>query len=224
MITKWKLFNFKSIQEETELTFGPLTILAGSNSSGKSTILQSMLLISQTLSSKVRSRSVVLNGPLMKLGQFDDLRSYDGEANQILIGWECRPQEIGSRRDSTLRSGSDSRIYYGAGNDLKTVACELSFEADPSNPQRDLLQLHPQLFGCTLDAELNDPRTGRARLSVNRAQRDPTEKAADYQIEDAPAELLPLLEYDVALDAPGERDFWDDLVSVEPVGCNMDHF
>ena len=224
MITKWKLFNFKSVQEETELDLGPLTILAGSNSSGKSTVLQSILLISQTLSSKVPSRSVVLNGPLMKLGQFDDLRSYDGEANQILIGWECRPQEIDSRRNSTLRNASDARIYYGARSDLKTVACELSFEADPSSPQRDLLQLHPQLFGCTLDAESNDPRTGRARLSVNRAQKDPTEKAADFQIKDAPAELLSLLEYDVVLDAPGERDFWDDLVSVEPVGCGMNHF
>ncbi len=27
MITKWKVFNFKSIREETELVLGPLTIL-----------------------------------------------------------------------------------------------------------------------------------------------------------------------------------------------------
>lgn len=32
MITKWKVFNFKSIREETELDLGPLTIFAGANS------------------------------------------------------------------------------------------------------------------------------------------------------------------------------------------------
>ena len=52
MITKWKVFNFKSIREETELDFGPLTIFAGANSSGKSTFIQSILLIAQTLAHK----------------------------------------------------------------------------------------------------------------------------------------------------------------------------
>ena len=42
MITKWKVFNFKSISEETELDLGPLTIFAGANSSGKSTFIQSV--------------------------------------------------------------------------------------------------------------------------------------------------------------------------------------
>ena len=33
MITKWRLFNFKSVRKQTELTFKPLTIFAGANSS-----------------------------------------------------------------------------------------------------------------------------------------------------------------------------------------------
>ena len=45
MITKWKVFNFKSIRKETELDLGLLTIFAGANSSGKSTFIQSVLLI-----------------------------------------------------------------------------------------------------------------------------------------------------------------------------------
>ena len=34
MIIKWKVFNFKSIQKETELEFAPLTVFTGANSSG----------------------------------------------------------------------------------------------------------------------------------------------------------------------------------------------
>src|SRR5260370_31649623 len=92
MIASWKLFNFKSVKSETSLEFGPLTIFAGSNSSGKSTWIQSILLISQTLCHRIRSRSVVLNGSLTRLGQFDDLKSYGGDANEIVVGWDCVPQ------------------------------------------------------------------------------------------------------------------------------------
>ena len=40
MIKEWKLNNFKSIDQEKDLEFRPLTIFTGANSSGKSTILQ----------------------------------------------------------------------------------------------------------------------------------------------------------------------------------------
>ena len=84
--------NPKSVRSQTELTFKPLTIFAGANSSGKSTVLlQSILLVSQTAGSMVPSRSVVLNGHLTKLGQFDDLIQQGSEAQQIAIGWECAP-------------------------------------------------------------------------------------------------------------------------------------
>ena len=90
MITKWNVFNFKSIVRRPNY-FAPLTIFAGPNSSGKSTFLQSMLLVTQTLANKIGSRSVVLNGALAKLGQFDDLKSADSDASQIVIGWTCKP-------------------------------------------------------------------------------------------------------------------------------------
>ena len=98
MITKWKVFNFKSIRKETELDFAPLTIFAGANSSGKSTFLQSILLVAQTLAHRVESRSVVLNGAFARLGQFDDLRSVDSDAGPIVIGWTAQPQRYSQDR------------------------------------------------------------------------------------------------------------------------------
>lgn len=46
MITKLNITNFKCIDEE-ELQFAPLTIITGKNSSGKSTVLQSLLLLAR---------------------------------------------------------------------------------------------------------------------------------------------------------------------------------
>src|SRR5262249_225409 len=152
MITKWKVFNFKSICEETELPLGPLTIFAGANSSGKSTLIQSILLVAQTLSHKVSSRSVVLNGALTSLGQFDDLKSNGGESDQIVIKCICNPLP-----DSVSTASPSSAVYprgtvyYGSKNtQLREVSCEISFDADSSSSQRDLFQIQPRLFASRL--------------------------------------------------------------------------
>lgn len=47
MITKLKISDFKA-HHNTELSFAPLTLLTGINSSGKSTILQALLLLRQS--------------------------------------------------------------------------------------------------------------------------------------------------------------------------------
>jgi AAA15 family ATPase/GTPase len=63
MLTKWSVENFKSIRDEANLDLAPLTIFAGANSSVKSSFIQSILLIAQSLSDKDGSRPLVLNGP-----------------------------------------------------------------------------------------------------------------------------------------------------------------
>src|SRR5258708_3847283 len=138
MISKWKLFNFKSVKNQTELEFGPVTIFAGANSSGKSTWIQSILLISQTLAHRIDSRSVALNGALTRLGQFDDLKSYGGEAEQIVIGFECSisPEESRSARASRSRVAlSDIWSHFVDSRSVTSVSCEISFDTDPSSPQ-----------------------------------------------------------------------------------------
>lgn len=42
MITEWRLRNFKSVFHETAIRLAPLTLLTGTNSSGKSTLIQSI--------------------------------------------------------------------------------------------------------------------------------------------------------------------------------------
>ena len=56
MLSRWILSNFKSYTGNTSLKLAPLTLLCGANSSGKSSILQSMLLIKQTLENGFHAR------------------------------------------------------------------------------------------------------------------------------------------------------------------------
>ena len=110
MITHWKLANFKSVRNATRLQFAPLTIFAGPNSSGKTTLLQSILLISQTLAHKITTPPLLLNGPLARLGDFHDIKCADADADAVTIGCVCVAH-------STILPST-------------TLSCEASFTAD----------------------------------------------------------------------------------------------
>jgi predicted ATPase len=232
MISSWKLFNFKSIKNETTLEFGPLTIFAGANSSGKSTWLQSMLLISQTLSHRMRSRSVVLNGSLTRLGQFDDLKSNGGTANQIVIGWECAPQAESPLMALDGPQAFGRRVvFYGRTTDrIRRVACELAFDANPDSPQRELYQLQPQLFSCRVStAALGEENVDvQSWIEVRRAALsgdDIGEKLRHLPSEESPNEpVRQSLELDVSLDGDSLEDIREDYATAETVGCIVRHF
>ena len=93
-ILGWRISDFKSI-ESAELDFGPLAIIAGANSAGKSSILQSLLMFAQT---NYASQSIVLNGPLVRLGEPKDVvRSGCEKINidiDIKIDFNNRPSRL----------------------------------------------------------------------------------------------------------------------------------
>ena len=216
MITKWKVFNFKSIRKETELNFAPLTIFAGANSSGKSTFLQSILLVAQTLAHKVTSRPVVLNGALAHLGQFDDLRNADSDARQIVIGWTVRPPQ-----------DFQASFYDGLGrNALSSISCEIAFDTEGSGTQKGISQTQPRLFSSQLSTITRDPEEGDQRFSMAIRQATTTHdetkqkwiNASDNETSRAS------LQYDVALDKNSLADIRESWVSAELVGCLPRHF
>ena len=75
-IKKWKIANFKSYQKPIEIDMAPLTLLCGPNSSGKSTIIQSILLITQTFLNYDSQIPLLFNGVLQNLGTFQRIMNY----------------------------------------------------------------------------------------------------------------------------------------------------
>lgn len=66
---------FKSLTSEQSIDLKPLTILAGANSSGKSSIMQPLLLIKQTLESANDPGALLLDGPNVSFSSSDQLLS-----------------------------------------------------------------------------------------------------------------------------------------------------
>jgi hypothetical protein len=62
-ITRVAVEGFKSIVNRQEIEIGPLTILAGANSSGKSSIMQPLLLLKQTLEATYDPGPLKIDGP-----------------------------------------------------------------------------------------------------------------------------------------------------------------
>lgn len=66
---------FKSIRTRTEISIKPLTILAGANSSGKSSIMQPLLLMKQTLEAPYDPGALLLDGPHVHFTAVDQMIS-----------------------------------------------------------------------------------------------------------------------------------------------------
>lgn len=105
--------NFKCFRS-FELPTAPLTILTGFNAAGKSSALQSILLMSQTLRRGLGTDKLVLNGPLAQLGSTGDVLNRSARTAPVSLGlraagdeivWSFSPERRSERRELRLDSG-----------------------------------------------------------------------------------------------------------------------
>ncbi|MDL2208904.1 DUF3696 domain-containing protein [Parabacteroides sp. OttesenSCG-928-J18] len=87
MITRLALENFKSFCEETTFDLNKVTIFTGYNGRGKSTVLQSLLLLSQSVISKGSFEKLHLNGDWINLGDFDEIWNTEAKKSNVKIGF-----------------------------------------------------------------------------------------------------------------------------------------
>lgn len=93
MFTRLRLTNFKAWKDTGDVDFKPVTMLLGTNSSGKSTLIQSLLLLKQTVQSPDRTVHLNLGGDevndLFNFGRFEDVLNQDVEGvRQFSIGFD----------------------------------------------------------------------------------------------------------------------------------------
>ena len=81
MFKKITLENFKGFTKEQSIELKPITLIYGANSSGKSSILQSLLLLKQTLEQSNDNNTILLpKGKYVDLGNFNEFISkHDAE-------------------------------------------------------------------------------------------------------------------------------------------------
>ncbi|MVA27829.1 DUF3696 domain-containing protein [Agrobacterium vitis] len=161
MIKKWNIKNFKSFRNPPELKFNSINILAGANSSGKSSIIQSILLLKQTIQYGAPDRSLALNGPLLRMGEFSDVRNFDAENETLSIAFDLDVNQGTSSAPIWPRQSLD-RIYAQGSTGLQTISVEAEFRQffgqEPDGGLKNKIVLQRSSLYSTYDAEsLNEP-------------------------------------------------------------------
>jgi len=82
-ITKITVAGYKSISQEQSIEIRPLTILAGANSSGKSSMMQPLLLLKQTLEASYDPGALRLDGPNVRFTSTDQFLSHAGKGKHV---------------------------------------------------------------------------------------------------------------------------------------------
>lgn len=88
MLTKLTLNNFKCFSKPTAFALKRINIFTGYNGRGKSTAIQSLLLLAQSLYDNKHMRELLVNGIFCKLGLFEDLLNSCGSSKTIDIDLE----------------------------------------------------------------------------------------------------------------------------------------
>ena len=102
-ITAVSVKGFKSFADEQRLEIRPLTLLAGANSSGKSSALQPLLLLKQTLEESYDPGAILLNGPHVQFTSTAQLLSKIGSPKEFQAGVEL----FGLSYSGTFRVAAD---------------------------------------------------------------------------------------------------------------------
>ena len=143
LLLDWKLKDFKSFRGMNTLALSPITILCGANSSGKSSLIQSILLIKQTLNHSAGNRTVALNGPLVRLGTFSDIENSQSRKSSrkhfISLGWT-----ISAR-------GASQPTFYGT-SEIENISVSFDFDTHGPKAEREVLEIQPTLAKCGLSA------------------------------------------------------------------------
>lgn len=86
MITSLSLKNFKCFKSLDNIDLKQITLLTGSNGRGKSSVLQSLLLLAQSFRSGKNLEYVKFNGRFVCLGTYNDILFQNSDAGDFSIG------------------------------------------------------------------------------------------------------------------------------------------
>src|SRR5215831_20679962 len=160
MITRLRTKNFKSWKDTKELRLAPLTGLFGTNSSGKTSILQALLMLKQTVESPDR-KQVLYTGDyrdLVDLGTFYDfIYDHQPDASLLLsLSWDL-PEPL------VINDSERSRtpLY-----NIKSLSFTTSIHEESHRPVVESFsyQLNSHRFGMTRENSARNAEKDRYTL------------------------------------------------------------
>jgi len=162
MLKSWSVEHFKPIVNSGDLKLAPVTVLAGLNSSGKSSLLQSILMVSQTLGSRVLDRPLIPNGLLVQLGTFEDIINDEKSHGRTLttsFEFEIEKEETkSSAKRRVLDFGLNlkfARVSVQFGSAYNNLTSPSAIEASKVIVENAFLEIHSEIISRTFNRTLS---------------------------------------------------------------------
>lgn len=136
MLREYQLKNFKAFSDAAPLLLRPITLIYGPNSAGKSSIIQSLMLLKQTLEESESSDVVLLpKGKLVDLGNYREMVHLHEIDRQVSfkVQLDANPDDIKSPEELDYLSDTVSRIYkflYSQIQEFPVLSLELTFSIE----------------------------------------------------------------------------------------------
>jgi len=133
---------FKSLVH-VDVALSPLTVMVGANSSGKSSLVQTVLLLAQAQRQTPAEATVALNGRLVELGDLADLRSHAVGEHPVTLGavFSLRnaPEDASQAAtiDWLIRLRSASESLHGA---ARVCGVDVRMEDDSQTVELQLVE------------------------------------------------------------------------------------
>ena len=132
MSISFSLSNFKGFKELQSVNLKPLTVICGTNNSGKSSLIQSLVLMKQsnTINSKISPNNyeqepLILNGVYVKLGSFLDVVYNHSNDEEIVLKWQLKNEQIETRPNK----------YYSINSELTVKIKNIEIENSLTQPE-----------------------------------------------------------------------------------------
>ncbi|WP_421260845.1 DUF3696 domain-containing protein [Aeromonas jandaei] len=165
MMNKLVIDNFKSLCTKEPIHLAPLSILCGSNSCGKSSLIQVLLMLSQTFSHRYAEDAVVLNGYMTRLGSFYDIINYKAKNDIISLSFKISTHS----KQYALNDINELEINISFGKNTKSSKASLDDELHPALLNASFLIRRKTDNGdiCeTLEIERGDDQTDASRSNI----------------------------------------------------------
>lgn len=127
-LQKLTICGYKSITKPTTIAFGGLTVLAGVNSGGKSSLIQPLLLLKQTIEATHDPGPLKIDGPNVRFSELDQFFSKDKKKALALLLFDL---EFAAQKEGFTFS-ADKRVLKLENNRIEANGSTLLLSADSS--------------------------------------------------------------------------------------------
>lgn len=163
-ITELSVSGYKSIGHLQTVEIKPLTILSGSNSSGKSSLMQPLLLLKQTLEASYDPGPLLLNGPNLKYNSTNDILTQckNCKNSSFSVGIKVGSNEkLTTTYKKQLNKGFKiDEMTYGDKNEIKFVSNMPTVDVDRIIPQefKDMFKALPKKYRLDIEWHISRSR------------------------------------------------------------------